>query len=80
MPAADDTDIVICNGSTEFRINPEGRFALKNGSEELVTLLLALMDELLAAKTVTSIGPQPFFADTIAKLTALKSRMEKFKA
>lgn len=80
MAKADDTDIVITNGSTEFRINPEGKFALKNGSEELVDLLLALMDELMAAKTVTSIGPQPFVVDTIAKMTALKSRMQKFKA
>lgn len=79
MPGAHDKDIVIRNDGGELHLTPDGKFQIMNSSEELVTVLFDLVGELMAAKTLTSIGPQPFTADVVAKLTQIQTRLQAFK-
>ncbi len=75
--AADPDDILIKNGDTELRVKNNGKFELKNATEELLDLFDQFLDAVLAAKTNTLLGPQPLvpptlFTDIKTKLATLK--------
>lgn len=56
------------------------KIKIENDSHELITVLIEWMDEVLTSKNLTGIGPQPMTPDSIAALTAVKEKLETFKA
>lgn len=67
------------NGGGTFSMNSSGKFVLTNGTEEFVSLMSDLIQDLIDALVLTAIGPQPFTPETIAKLTILKTKLGTLK-
>ena len=72
-----DGTVEIKNDTGTYRQTPAGKFALTNGTEELLDLVDQLLDALLAARTNTILGPQPLvppslFSTIKTKLATLK--------
>ena len=81
MPSADPDNIVLHNGKAEMILTPDGKFSMTGASgEELVTILNDLITQLLSAKVITAIGPQPFTVDTVAQITEIQNRLALIKA
>lgn len=55
------------------------KLKIENDSHELITVLSELTQELIDGLTITAIGPQPWTADTKAKLQAVKDKLDTFK-
>ena len=64
------------DGSFEILLQ---KLKVQNETYELLSLLVDLFDELIAAKAITGIGPQPFTPATIVKFQLLKAKFETFK-
>ncbi len=62
------------DGSIEIK---SSKLSLKNGSEDLVALMVDLLAALEAATISTAIGPQPFI--NLADFTALKLKIMAFQ-
>lgn len=71
------TDILIQNGSSILQIPPDGKFELKNNSEEVLSLISELMQECANILTNTALGPQPPI--NAANFSALKARFDTLK-
>lgn len=56
-----------------------GKIKFKNTNEELVTVLSDLIASLIAAQTITMMGPQHFTPVTVQELTDIKTRLDTFK-
>ena len=69
------------NGNEKLNIHlkDNGKLQISNNTNELITVLSDLVNELISALVITSIGSQPFVPDTIAALTLLKSKIDTFK-
>lgn len=72
-------DVFLVNDSGKMCITPQGKFALSNGSVELIDLLTQLIGILQSAQTNTSIGPQPFIGTTQSELSDILSDFEELK-
>jgi hypothetical protein len=72
-------DIVIKNENTKINIKPDGTITIDNGTNELIETLSTLIDNLINARILTLMGPQPFIADTLAKLINDKLKIDSFK-
>lgn len=71
---------IIQNDKFRIEIAPDGTISLEGKAEELVTIIDDLFTNLIVdARVLTSIGPQPFIADTIVKLTAIRTRLRTIK-
>lgn len=75
----DPQSITIKNTLSTVQISPAGQFAFKGVSGEVLDVIITFMQEVAAAFTATSLGPQPLinatdpgFVTVIAKLTAMK--------
>ena len=55
------------------------KLSIRNDSEELVTVLSDFMQEVIDQLNITAIGPQPLTGATIAKMQAVKTRLDTFK-
>ncbi|MBE9542504.1 MAG: phage baseplate assembly protein [Proteobacteria bacterium] len=55
------------------------KLKITNSSHELIAVLSEWMDEIIKGKTITVIGPQPWDAATIVKLTDVKIKLDTFK-
>lgn len=64
------------DGTEEHLIS---KLKVQNASHELVALLIELIDDIIASKNITGIGPQPMTPDTIAIFQALKTKFQTFK-
>jgi len=71
----------LANDKTEIAMTEDGKVRLKNlnSGEELVTVLVDLVDDLINALIRTAIGPQPFVPSTVSALNDIKSRLETLK-
>lgn len=73
-------NLIVQNDKFRIEIAPDGTISLEGETEELVTIIDDLFTNLIVdARVLTSIGPQPFLADTIAKLTAIRTRLRAIK-
>lgn len=80
-------DMVLRNGEAELRLQKDGRFVLKNKSQEMTDLLDLVIKnqvdllEALASNTftLTMLGPQPFIASTVAALQQLKQTAQTIR-
>jgi len=63
-------------GNAEMLVS---KIKIDNGSNELIAVLVEWMDEMIIAKNITGIGPQPLDPETITALTAVKTKLETFK-
>ena len=71
---------IIQNDKFRIEIAPDGTISLEGEAEELITIVDDLFTNLIVdARVLTSIGPQPFIADTITKLTAIRTRLRTIK-
>jgi hypothetical protein len=73
------TDLVIRNGKGVFRVKKAGRFIATNGTNELLDLCSKLLQCLLDAKTLTALGPEPFWQETLLQLNDIKQRIDTLK-
>jgi hypothetical protein len=70
----------ITHGTSEIEMGEAAKFKIgKVGGDELLDLMSQLLQELLDAKTNTAIGPMPLWANTITKLTQIKSKLDALK-
>ncbi len=67
------------NGDIVLDSGRAGRIAIGNEQTELLSLLEYLIDKLIQAKVVTSMGAQPFVAETIYNLMYAKTRLQRLK-
>jgi len=74
------TSIEIKNKKGIIEITADGKFKITNGELEAMTLLVELVEKLIAAKVNTAIGPQPFWPETLTALNQLKEKFSKLKA
>lgn len=58
---------------------PGGKISITGSSDELISVIDEWMTTMISAKVLTSIGPQPFTADTITNLTAVQAKFQGFK-
>jgi len=75
---APDGKIDITNGQMTITLTSSGKVSL-TGTEELLNLIDVLLDKLIAATVVTTMGASPFTAITQTELTTLKSRLATIK-
>lgn len=74
------TDLVVKNGSSEFRVQKNGKFQIKNQNQELIDLMDQLLDVLLNKTfTLTIFGPQPFIDFTIQLLQQIRTKLQTLK-
>ena len=72
-------DIIIKNDNITINIDPTGKIAINNGTNELMETLSTLIQNLIDAKVITMMGAQPFIASTITALTSDKSKIDSLK-
>lgn len=72
-------DIIIKNDKLTITIDPTGKISINNETNELIETLSTLIQNLIDAKVITMMGPQPFIASTIALLTTDKGKVDSFK-
>lgn len=72
-------DIIIKNDTTKITIDPNGKISIENNNYELIETLSTLIQNLIDARVITLLGPQPFLASTIALLTQDKTKIDSFK-
>lgn len=72
-------DIIIKNDNITINIDPTGKIAINNGTNELMETLSTLIQNLIDAKVITMMGGQGFIASTITALTSDKSKIDSLK-
>jgi hypothetical protein len=72
-------DIVIKNDKFIINIKPDGTITIDNGTNELIETLSTLIQNLIDAKVLTLMGPQPFWALTVSALQIDKNKIDSFK-
>jgi len=76
-PAADPDCVYLKHGTSEFKVSQDGKFAITNGSEELVDLVKQLADACASIITNTKIGPQaPINAGQFSALSGKISNLK----
>lgn len=73
------TDMTLHNGTAEITLQKSGKFKIKNNSQELITVLSSLVDDLINALVITGIGPQPFAPATLTALNQIKTNLTTLK-
>ena len=76
---ASETNLVIQNDSIRIEMDPSGKISVTGATKELLTVLSGVLDHLISAKIVTSIGPMPFMAGTIASFNQDKTDLGTLK-
>lgn len=72
-------NLIVKNKNLNIELYPDGKISISGASEEFLSIVDELLDELIAAKVMTMMGAQPFTADTITKLTAVKTKLATLK-
>jgi hypothetical protein len=73
-----DGELNFTNGDLTFTLKPSGKVTISNASEELISLLSDLLQEIIGANTLTLLGLQPLvgFGQTFP---VLKTKIDTFK-
>ena len=70
---------VFQNDQMRIELSPDGKISIEGASEEFLTIVESVLDHLIAAKVITSIGASPFIASTIANFQDDKARLGTIK-
>jgi hypothetical protein len=76
LTEADANDIIIKDDQSEIRLSNDGKFKIKNESEDVLLLFKETINTIKALTVVTVGGPAPLSADSIAKLEAIVTRLD----
>lgn len=86
-PKGSEGSFVIENDGSFFEIKNDGKFLIKNSENELMSVLVELVDEIVttltndaAGNNLTSTGPQPKDPGYVALINGSKSKIEAIKA
>lgn len=60
-------------------LHPDGKIEFKGASEDLISIVASVIDNLISAKVVTALGLSPLAPDTIVKLTENKTQIATLK-
>lgn len=75
----ENNDIIEFEADTTFSVISQ-KISIGNGTEEVVSLLMEIIDEVIAMQHVGNLGvPTVIFPASQTKLTALKTRIESLK-
>ena len=75
----EENKIVIRNKDLKMSLKNDGKLKVENSTDEIITVLSDLVNELINALVVTGIGSQPFVPTTVTNLTNIKARLDTFK-
>lgn len=70
------TDLVITNGDAQFRVQKDGKFAVKNKSQELIANLVRLVTALSTASTVVG---GPFIPSVVTELNTIIANLQSLE-
>lgn len=70
------TDMILHNQSAEIYLQPGGTFKVTNGSQELISNIIQLVQALQQALTLTLLGPQPFMQITQLQLQQILQQLQ----
>lgn len=73
------SNAVLQNGQMRVEMAPDGTISIEGASEEFLTIVDSVLEHLISARVVTSIGASPFLADTIAYFQDDKARLATIK-
>lgn len=78
--AGDASDLIMINDKSKITQKAAGTIKIENTAtaDELMDLLVQLLTALIATKTLTALGPQPFI--NLADYVALKTKFQNLKA
>jgi phage gp45-like len=81
-----DGDSMFFNNSQKYLMlkgdNLEGsvsKVKIENDSNELISVLVEWIEQHIANRNITAIGPQPLYPPDLAALEAIKAKLETFK-
>jgi hypothetical protein len=74
-----NNDIIFKNSDLLMKLKKDGKISIANSSNELIAVIDELANWLKTAKVITSIGPMPFTADSLASLAPIILKLESFK-
>ena len=72
-------DIIIKNDNTKITIFPNGKISIENDTYELIETLSTLVENLVNARVLTLMGPQPFTTNTLTNFIQDKLKIDSFK-
>jgi len=72
-------DVIIQHDKVRIELKENGKVAIKNDTNELLAIMDELIQDLISAKTLTMMGPQPFTPDTLVALNAAKTKLATLK-
>ncbi len=79
-PALENGETAIYNAhGVRVTLLKGGKIAIENDTVELIDRLVDLVTALTNAKTLTMMGPQPFWSATQTELSAIKEDLETLK-
>jgi len=70
---------VLQNGQMRVEMSPDGKISISGATEEFLTIVDSILDHLISARVITSIGASPFISDTIAYFQEDKARLATIK-
>jgi len=86
VPTLNEGDSIIYNkGGASLHLNDKNietkldKIKIENESNELISVLLEWLDQAIVNQNITGIGPQPLFPADVAKMQAIKAKLETFK-
>ena len=72
-----DTNMTIQHDKLKIEIDPEGKISISGINEELLDLVDQLINKLISAKVITSLGDSPFTASTILDFQNVKTKLSE---
>ena len=79
LSGAGADNAVLQNGQMRIEMAPDGKISIEGASEEFLTIVEGVLDHLIGAKVITSIGASPFIASTIANFQDDKAKLATIK-
>ena len=79
LSGAGAENAVLQNGQMRVEMAPDGKISIEGASEEFLTIVDSILDHLISARVITSIGASPFIASTIAYFQDDKARLATIK-
>lgn len=79
-PKGDEGSLTICNNDVFIELKKDGKVVLDNGENELLSVLVELVTEMISGKNLTTGGPLGKDPIYIEKLNGILTKLQTFKA
>lgn len=79
LTGTDTQNAILQNGQMRVVLAPDGTVSIEGASEEFLTIVDSMLEHLIQARMLTSIGGTPFIASTIANFQDDKDRLATIK-